>query len=503
MNAVVLPVLIPLLTGLLCFFIVNRSGKRTAAVLASLLQLVVAVWLLAATADGHRLGLLLGGWKAPLGIVLVADALAAIMLTMSAIMLLTATVFGLGEKGAYAEHPLRFSLLQFLCVGVNLSFLTGDLFNLFVAFEVMLLSSYGLLTLEAKHSDARFGFDYVVMNIVGSTLFLCLAGFAYGLWGTLNLADLSVKMAAEPVQSRVVLFALLSALVFGMKAGLFPLYFWLPRSYPILPAPVAAFFGGMLTKVGIYVLLRLFCTVFPSNLTALTSLVGWLSVATMFFGVLGALSRSTIRGVLSYHIVSQVGYLTLCIGLLSPAAITACLLFMVHNIVAKGSLFLIGGVAARMQGTDELSQMGGLAKGAPVLAGLFLLQAFSLAGLPPLSGFWGKYFILVEGVSQERFAFAAAAVGASILTLMSMLKIWLGTFWGQTPQEKGLPPLPHTQSPKPRAVWVSTATALALTVVSLLMGFGIPPVAAFAEMASRTALDASGYASFVAGLQPK
>jgi multicomponent Na+:H+ antiporter subunit D len=500
MNTVVFPVLVPLLAGLVCAIVPTRTPKRALAVIACVLQMVIAAGLLAATANGTRLGLLLGGWKAPLGIVLVVDLLAAIMLGLSALMLFVATLYGFGEKGNHSEHPLRLALLQFLCVGVNLSFLTGDLFNLFVAFEVMLLSSYALLTLEAKGTDARFGFDYFVMNVVGSTLFLCLAGLAYGLWGTLNFADLSVKMAAETVRSRVVVFSVLSVLVFGMKAGVFPLYYWLPRSYPTLPPPVAAFFAGMLTKVGIYVLLRLFCTVFPPGLQEATSLVGWLSVGTMIFGVLGALSRNTIRGVLSYHVISQVGYMTLCVGILSPAAVTACIVYIAHHIIVKASLFLIGGVAARIQGTDELTLMGGVARSHPLLAGLFLLQSFSLAGLPPLSGFWGKYLILVEALQQERPWFVAAALVAGILTLMSMLKIWLATFWGapRTPSTS------HLSTPsKARAVFVGTLSAAVLTAVSLFVGFGFPVVYAFAETASQVALDASGYASFVAGLQSK
>ncbi len=495
MNAVVLPLLVPLLAALACLAFTGATARRLTALVGSSAQVVVALGFVIATRHGERFGLPLGGWKAPAGIVLVIDTLSAIMLALASILLLAAVVYDVSSRGVWKEHPLRAPLLQFLAIGVNLSFITGDFFNLFVAFEVKLLSSYALLTLESRGSDVRHGFQYVVMNIVGSTLFLCLAGFAYGMWGTLNLADLGGKLATEPQRARVVLFAVLSALVFGLKAGLFPLYFWLPRSYPALPAAIAGLFAGLLTKVGIYVLLRMFATVLPHDMREAHALVGWLSVGTMILGVLGALSRPTIRGVLSYHVISQVGYMTLCIGLFSPLAVTACIVYVVHHIVVKGTLFLIGGVAARLQGTDDLARMGGLARTAPWLATAFVLQAFSLAGIPPLSGFWGKYVIVLEALRQERVVFAAAAVVAGVLTLVSMLKIWIGAFWGRAPEGHG---------PKPgSATRVPLFTSLALVCLSLAIGLGFPTVFRLAEVAARSALDGPGYAAFVASLQGK
>jgi multicomponent Na+:H+ antiporter subunit D len=509
-NSVALPLLLPLLGGIFCLLFRQALLRRAVAISLSALQFAVAVVLALQCFYFDRLGLLLGGWQAPFGIAFVVDGLGATMLLLSSLSLLAATFYSIAQWQGEAEHPFRLALFQFLSLGVNLSFVTGDFFNLFVAFEVMLLSSYGLTTLESAGKDIRQGFNYVLINVMGSTLFLCLAGFAYGMWGTLNFADLALKLAAEPNRFYVELFALLSALVFGLKAGVFPLYFWLPKTYPTLPFAVSGYFAGMLTKVGVYVLFRMFATVLPSNLEVVPSLMGWLSLGTMLFGVFGAMSQKTIRGVLSYHVLSQVGYMTLCFGFFSPAAAAACLVYIVHHIVVKGSLLLIGGVACDIQGTDDLSKMGGVFSVLPLLGVFFLAQAFSLAGLPPLSGFWGKYMILKETVALQEWYFAAGVLITSLFTLLSMLKIWNGAFWGQLPTSASTTEPSNTavhpfvgqkiHSPGVRGkLWVCGG----LTAVSLAIGLGVGFLQPIADKFARVALDKNGYAQHVFGLVHK
>ena len=488
MNLVAGPLLIPIVTALVCLATREVRRKDLVSLVGAVALLVNSVSLLGLVSDGGHLGLLLGGWKAPHGITFVVDTLGAIMLVLSSIALMAACLCSIGDGRKTPHHPLRLPLLHFLTLGINLSFLTGDFFNLFVAFEVMLLSSYALMTLESK--DIRQGYHYVLINVIGSTFFLCLAGYAYGTWGTLNYADLAVRLAAEPSRPKVVLFGALCALVFGLKAGVFPLYYWLPRSYPTLPPAVAGIFAGMLTKVGVYVLLRMFATVLPPGLTEVYALVGALSVGAMIFGVLGALSRKTISGILSYHIISQVGYMTLCIGILSPLAVTACIAYIVHHIVVKSSLFVIGGAAQKIEGTEELEKMGGLWKFHAPLGMLFLLQAFSLAGIPPLSGFWGKYLILVETVRQEQWLYVAAILVAGLLTLVSMLKIWTGAFWGTSKNET------RTAS-RPPDLRLYFWTSVGLCTFSLWVGLGFPAALRLAEVASRSVLDQQSYVHFV------
>lgn len=497
---VALPLALPLLTALVCALLFSDRARVRVAVASATLQTAVAALLLAKVLPEARLGVMLGGWPAPYGIALVIDPLAAIMLCLSAGTLLAAHVYSIGEWRDRTAQTDRLPLLHFLALGVNLSFVTGDLFNLFVAFEMMLVASYALMSLEARGGrDLGFGFGYMLVNVVGGSLFLCSAGFAYGAWGTLNMADLAMRLAAEPPGPRLDLFALMLTLVFALKAGVFPLYHWLPKSYPILPGAVAGFFAAMLTKVGVYALLRLYATVLPPHLSWLHMTLAWLSVATMLFGVLGALSQGTVRGILSYHIVSQVGYMTLCIGLRSPFALAACLIFVAHNILAKGTLFLVGGAARRHLGTDAVTTAktggGGLMTVRPLLAAVFLAQAFALAGLPPLSGFWGKYMILQETVAQGRWVFAFAVLLTSLFTLMSMLKIWLAVFWGE--------PAPLPAGRRVAGVGLMTGVCASLAAVTLAFGLGFPFVLRAAESATALALDRKGYAAFVRTLPHK
>lgn len=465
MNPVALPVVLPFVTALLALAWRRPSSGRRAAVLASaVLQLGVAIWLMGLSWDRGPLVMLMGNWSAPYGIVLVVDLFSAIMVGLGALTVLAGVAYGCVELPVRLEHPLRLPLVQLLALGINLSFCTGDLFNLFVAFEIMLIASYALLTLEADNWDIKQAFPYVAINLVGSALFLCAAGLAYALLGTLNLADMAGRARELVGDPRLDVLAALLLLVFGIKAGLFPLYYWLPHSYPTLPTPLAAIYSGMLTKVGIYAILRLLGTVLPHEMTFLHQGLAWVSGVTMVVAVIGAISRNYVRGILSFHILSQVAFMTLAIGFFTPWAVAASIFYIMHHIIVKSSLFLIGGVGACLNRTDDLERMGGLWRRAPWLGVLFLCQALSLAGLPPLSGFWGKYLIVVEGLRLGEFVLVGASVVASLLTLFSMLKIWLAAFWTERPSGRV-----HLEDKRWRPM---TGVIAAMTMVSLGIGLG-------------------------------
>lgn len=501
MNALVLPLLLPLLTALVSLLLSKHTiARKLMFWISGTAQVSVAIWLCTEALKHDFLGLTLGGWAAPYGIVFVVDPLTGIMLCLSSVTTFAATAFSLAEWVSEEEHPLRLPLLQFITVGINLSFLTSDFFNLFVAFEVMLLSSYALISLEAGKQDLPKTLTYVLINVAGSALFLSLAGFAYGYWGTLNFADLSERLAAESHPGRVQLFALACTAVFGLKAGIFPLYFWLPQSYPTLPAATAGLFSGMLTKVGVYVLLRLYTTILPHGNSNLYELIGWISVATMLFGVIGAIAQQTIRSVLSWHIISQIGYMTLCLGLFSERAITACILYITHHIIVKSSLFLVGGTAGFLSRSDRLDRMGGLWTLAPALGIVFLLQALSLAGIPPLSGFWGKYLILVEGAEQEKWIFVIGSLLASVLTLFSMLKIWLGAFWGPVPKGSRLP---LNIARHRTSFWGRLSVCACLATISLIIGLGMPYFLDLATRAAQISLAQDRFIDFVFSMRGK
>ncbi len=486
MNWPVLPFLLPLATALIALLWGRPSvGRRWFVAGSATLQLCLAVSFAVATFEGDRLILGVGGWASQLGIVIVVDLLAAVMLSLSALTALVSILYGYAESRLSIEHPLRLPLVQFMIAGINLSFCTGDLFNLFVAFEIMLISSYALLTLEVDNWEIKATFPYVGINLFGSVFFICACGLTYALFGSLNFAVISERAATMADDPRVMMLGLLLLFVFGIKAGLFPLYFWLPNSYPTLPVPLAALFGGMLTKVGVYVLLRLFTTLLPPELTVLHQLLMWLAAITMILAVLGAISRNFIRGILSYHILSQIGFMLLALGLFTPTAMAATIFYITHHIVVKSSLFLIGGAAAWLNRSDDLDRMGNLWERTPWLGVLFLLQALSLAGVPPLSGFWGKYLIVRVGLEQGEYLIVLLCIIGSFLTLFSMLKIWNGAFWNATDTVEV-----HLDDRRWKGM---TAISAVLVVISLGIGLGAEGGMQVANRVVKHSLDRTAY----------
>ncbi len=494
MNAsmIVLPVALPVLTALITLLGGRpKTWRRWLVGISATIQLGVALALAIGAYEMPPQVLGLGGWAAPYGIVLMVDLLAGIMLVLSSITALGALLFGFAELPVKVENPLRLPLVQFLVAGINLAFCTGDLFNLFVAFEVMLIASYALLTLEADDWDIKQAFPYLAMNLVGSTLFLVAAGLAYGLFGSLNFAQIAERSTEMVGTPELTVFALLLLFVFGMKAGLFPLFYWLPNSYPILPNPLAALYAGMLTKVGVYVLLRIFGQVLPPDMPLLHTLMAWMAAATMIFGVLGAVSRNFIRSILSFHILSQIGYMVLAIGLFTPYALAAAIFYVMHHIIVKSTLFMVGGTVSALNHTDDLGKTGRLWLLTPVLGVVFLFQALSLAGLPPLSGFWGKYMIIVEGLRQSEWVLVTCALLAGVLTLFSMLKIWNGAFWAPK-AEDGV----YLEDSRWKPM---TAVAAGMTALSIVIGLGAEFFMRISFEAARQLMDRTAYIQYLLG----
>ncbi len=489
MNSIIWPFLLPILTALICCLLMGRPTvqRRIMIAVSAMAQFGLALFLATRAIGQTPLVLHLGDWSSVLGIVLVVDGLAAIMLCLSTFVSLMCILFSYAEIPALEEQPLRLPLMQLLVAGINLSFLTGDLFNLFVAFEIMLVASYALLTLEANDRHIKEAFPYLAVNLFGSALFLITAGVAYAVFGTLNFAHMSERAAALEMAFPVRLVVMMLMVVFGIKAGVFPLYYWLPNSYPILPFSLGAFYSGLLTKVGIYVILRMLGTVFPHNLENIYLMLGWLAGLTMVLAVLGAVSRNYIRGILSFHIVSQIGYMVLAIAIFTPLAIAACIFYVVHHIIVKSSLFLIGGTAMFYNRTDHLDRMGGLWKASPWLGICFLCQAFSLAGVPPLSGFWGKYLVVFAALDGGRYWLVLAAILASILTLVSMMKIWLGAFW------RDAPPGEVTLEPSTPRIRAMTGIVGVFTALSLAIGIGTEGLIRISQSAADSLLDQEEY----------
>ncbi len=373
-----------------------------------------------------------GGWNPELGIVLVVDLFAALVLPVALSVILVVEIFAFGQRRtAWGANPeLTGPLLSVLTAGVSLAILTGDLFTLFVAFELILVSSYVLLTHQGQREQIRSGMTYVVMNLLASTLFLFGLAIVYAATGTVNIALLAERIPdlSDGVRIGIGMWFLV---VFGTKAALFPLFSWLPDSYPTAPTTITAVFAGLLTKIGIYAMIRFHTLTGMDDLGPVLLIVAGI---TMLVGALGALAQNDIKRILSFHVISQIGYMLMGLGLFSVAGTTGAILFLVHHMPVKTVLFLVGGLIENHQGTSALDRSGGLVRSRPLIAFLFAIPALSLAGLPPFSGFVAKLAVIDAGVEGLSTSIVVCALVAGILTLLSMTKIWLGAFWGPSPE---------------------------------------------------------------------
>jgi len=429
-TLVALPILLPLLAAALsiaCGW--NRNLQRLIGVATLAVVTVISIVLLFHVDDVGIKVVQAGGWSAPVGITLVADRFAVIMLLVAAIVLLAVLLYAIGQPGAEQDHVVFHPTYLVLAAGVAAAFLTGDLFNLFVAFEVMLTASYVLITLGGRAEQVRTGMTYVVISLLASTLFLIALAFIYATTGTVNMADLGVRLADIPSGLRSAL-ALLLLVVFGIKAAVFPLYFWLPDSYPTAPTPVTAVFAGLLTKVGVYAIIRTQTLLFPAE-TRPGTLLLVVAAVTMIIGVLGAIAQDDVKRILSFHIVSQIGYMIMGLGLFTLAGIAGAIFYIIHHIVVKTTLFLVAGLIEFRSGSGRLANIRGLAHTAPWLAVFFLIPALSLAGIPPFSGFVAKLALVQAGLDTGQYVVVGVSLAVSLLTLFSMTKIWTNAFWGQ------------------------------------------------------------------------
>ena len=494
-----LPLLLPFATAVFAYLARGRGNLAGWISLGgSLLLLVFAIALMAAVWENGVVAGQMGGWPAPFGITLVADLLSAVMVVITAITGLAVAVYARADIDARREALGYHALFQVLLAGVCGAFLTGDLFNLYVWFEVMLIASFGLLALGGDKAQLDGAIKYVVLNLVSTVLFLTGIGLLYGLTGTLNLADLHGAVQNVENQALLTVVALFFMTAFGIKAAVFPLFFWLPASYHTPPVAISAVFAGLLTKVGVYALIRLFTLVFTQDTGFTHGLLLVIAALTMVTGVLGAAAQNEFRKILSFHIVSQIGYMVLGLALYTPLALVGAVFYLVHHIIVKANLFLVSGIARRLTGSFDLAAIGGLYRASPLLALLFLVPAFSLAGFPPLSGFWAKYLLVKASLDVGAYVIAGTALVVGLLTVFSMTKIWAEVFW--KPHPEGIEPALTRLAPRERVTLLLPVAALAgLTVVIGLFPEGF---VVFAERAAAQLLDPAAYVAAVLGSVP-
>jgi len=546
MLLLTLPILIPLTSSAACLILFRQPRAQAALALASALGLVVAaVALLVAVHDGAVIATQIGGWDAPFGITIVADRLAAILVVLASVAALATTIASIGvtdcERARHGHYPLMLALFSAVCG----AFLAGDLFNLYVWFEALLLSSFVLVTLGGERSQLEGAVKYVTLNLLSSVFFLAAVGLLYGITGTLNFAHLALRIdgLTDPTMATAAGMLLLCA--FAVKAAAFPYFFWLPASYHTPPPVVSAMFAAVLTKVGVYALIRTSTLLFDHAWPMLGPGLLVIAGLTMAIGVLGAASQMEFRRILAFHSVSQVGYMLMglaialtCMAMLqtedsggtlhaSEAAIPERILgldpalgaslglagaiyFIVHHGLVKMNLFLISAAVLQREGTTDLKRLGGLLKVAPSLAVMFLIASLALAGIPILSGFWAKLSLVYGALVAGLWPIVATALAVSILTLFSMIKIWIEAFWKDLPETRG-----NVREVDAVAAWgvprllsdtaarrVLFSAILGLNIVIVAIGLFAGPIFSYTRTAAADLLNPQTYIDTVLGHDP-
>jgi len=491
-----MPIVLPLLAaGLSIVLGRSRAAQRVIGVATLSALVVISVFIFRAVERDGVVVVQSADWPAPVGITLVADRLSAIMLLTSSVVLLAVLLYAIGQPGVERNHVGFQSVYLILAAGVSAAFLTGDLFTLFVAIEMMLTASYVLLTLGGRLEQVRSGMTYIVISLTASVLFLLALALTYAATGTMNLADLAGRIAELPSGVQAALAGLL-LVVFGIKAALFPLAFWLPDSYPTAPAAVTAIFAGLLTKVGIYAIIRTQTLLFGSDSRPAT-LILVIAGLTMVVGILGAIAQEDVKRVFSFYIISQLGYIAMGVGLFTVAGLAGAVFAIVHHIVVKTTLFLVGGLIEHVGGSSRLSRLGNMVTTAPIVAVLFLLPALSLAGIPPFSGFVAKFGLFDATARQNQWAMLAIGVAVSLLTLFSMFKVWVGVFWAPI-STTGARPMPEHRGWLPAPALMLAPTAV-LAFLTLVIGLAAGPLYELSDRAASDLLDPAAYLRAVLG----
>lgn len=476
---VALPVVLPLFgTGITLALAKYRSVQWFVSI-AILFAVVVTSFLLLPMVKGGPVVFDVGGWAAPVGITLVADRLSVLMLVVSTMVTLAVLVYsfyqGVADGEESAPTAIYHPAFLILSAGVSNAFLSGDLFNIYVGFEILLAASFVLITMGGTRARIRAGTVYTVVSLVSSIIFLVGIAMTYSAAGTLNLAQLALRLPEIDPGVRLMLQVIL-LIAFGMKAAIFPLSAWLPDSYPTAPAPVTAVFAGLLTKVGVYAIIRTQVLLFPQG--RLDDILAVLGILTMIIGILGAVTQRDIKRLLSFTLVSHIGFMIWGISIATDAGLAATIFYVAHHITVQTALFLVSGLIERHGGSTSLEKLGSLAKTAPVIAALYLVPALGLAGIPPMTGFLGKVGLVSASAARGEpldWWLIGAGLVTSLLTLFAVLRAWNLAFW-QEPEEE-VEPL--------RIPVGMYGAATSLVVMSLLIAAFAGPIYAYTTEAAR------------------
>ncbi|SJM64845.1 Na+/H+ antiporter subunit D [Gulosibacter sp. 10] len=511
-------VLVPLLGAAITLTAARR--QRLQIILASItmvlaLGISIALLVVVHTQD-QALVIQVGGWAAPFGISLVVDRLSALLVLVTSVVLIAVMAFSIGQGAADGDEETPVSIFYptylVLAAGVYNAFIAGDLFNLYVGFEILLVASFVLITLGGTASRIRAGVTYVVVSLISSILFLVSIAMVYASVGTVNMAEISTRMP-EVDENVQLLIHLMLLIAFGIKAALFPLSFWLPDSYPSAPAPVTAVFAGLLTKVGVYAILRTESLLFADNDISILLIV--VSIFTMLVGILGAVAQAGIRRMLSFTLVSHIGYMIFGIALGTELGWAATVYYIMHHILVQTTLFLVTGLIERIAGTSTLTHLGGMFARAPYVAVLFFIPLLNLGGIPPFSGFIGKIALFVAGAEgttlqvPQPLVWVAIGVGAatSLLTLYALIRVWNLGFWRSeeeiedhdsqlTEHLEEAPGADVVEEQKDNSMLMNIATT-AMVAITIAMTVFAGPIIDIADDASEQLRSPTGYVSGV------
>ena len=496
MNAIVLPIIIPLALILVLILVRHARTAQWISVLGSAILFVLSICLFASLKTRGISSLNVGSWDAPFGISLVLDYFSALMLVTSAFIVFCLSIYSIYFMDGEHRNNKFYVFFFSLTMGVNGAFLTGDTFNLYVWFEVILISSFVLITIGNRKEQLEGGIKYMALNLIGSLFFLAGLGLLYGKAGTLNMAHLAHILRVSEQPFLINTSAALFFMAFGVKAALFPLFFWLPASYHTPNITVTSVFAGLLTKVGVYVIIRFFTLFFVQDQEFWLNLFLIIAGLTMVVGGMAASTHYDTRRILSFHIISQIGYMIMGLGIFTPLGIAGAIFFTIHNMIAKTNVFLVAGLIDRAKGSFYLKNIGGLYKQSPILAVLYILPAFALAGVPPLSGFFAKFVLIKAGIEDDHFIIVAVAIATAMLTLYSMIKIWNEAFLKKEPE-----PAELNEVTKPD--FAELLPSILLGAASLFMGLFAATVFAYTMQAAEQLLLPINYIeSVLNGIKP-
>lgn len=482
---------IPFFFGVVMLFLGRKRifAQRIIAALTSVLMILTSLILVYMVYHNGVLATSIGNWEAPYGINVVIDMISALLILTTSIVTFAVVIYSFQSIGKDRERYYYYPMVMFMISGVIGAFSTGDVFNMFVFFEVFLLASYVLITLGGTKIQVQEGFKYLLINIIASNFFVLAVAYLYSVVGSLNFADIHNKLSGYDGNLAVIsVISVVFLLVFAAKAGLFPFYFWLPGSYYAPPMPILTLFGALLTKVGIYAIARTYSLFFIDNIAFTHQMLMMLAAATVIMGSIGAIAYTDMKKVLIYNIIIAVGVIVLGLSMMDQTGSIGALYYLVHDMIIKAALFMLIGFIIYRTGQTRAENTGGLIKVHPWTGWMFLIASLALAGVPPLSGFYGKFYIVQSLILNGHIISAIIVLVSSLAVLYSVIRIFIMVFWGEEMDFTTLKPIKYDKI---------LFASFAMVILAVVFGLCADTLYPLFEMAAQSLYDPSTYSSIL------